>query len=80
MNATDSEQLVAALRELLAVERVPRVTLRVEEAAAALGVSRDTFDEKVKPELRIIRRGRLVLVPMRELERWATEQAAKPLG
>lgn len=58
---------------------VQRVTLTPLEAAAALGVSRDFFDEHVKPELRVVRRGRLVLVPVRELERWADENAARVL-
>ena len=54
-----------------------RITLTAQESAAALGVSRDFFDEHVKPELRLIRRGRLVLVPVRELERWAEASAAR---
>lgn len=58
---------------------VQRVTLTPIEAAAALGVSRDFFDEHVKPELRLIRRGRLVLVPVGELERWANASAERTL-
>jgi len=54
-----------------------RLTLSPTEAAAALGVSRDFFDEHVKHELRVVRRGRLVLVPVRELERWIDASAAK---
>lgn len=54
---------------------VPRVALSPAEAAAALGVGPDFFDEHVAPELRLIRRGRKRLVPVRELERWATESA-----
>ncbi|MGZ4380863.1 MAG: hypothetical protein ACXVZ2_06835 [Gaiellaceae bacterium] len=43
-----------------------------------LGVSRDFFDEHVKPELRIIRRGRkTILIPLAELERWVDESAAR---
>ncbi len=57
----------------------PRLTLSPQEAADALGVSRDYFDAHVKPELRVIRRGRLVLVPVRELERWVDENAAAVL-
>jgi excisionase family DNA binding protein len=55
---------------------VPRLTLTPVEAAASLGVSRDYFDEHVRDELRLIRRGRLVLVPVKELERWADQSAA----
>jgi excisionase family DNA binding protein len=56
---------------------VPRLTLTPEEAAQSLGVSRDFFDQHVKPELRVVRRGRLVLIPLRELERWAEASAAR---
>ena len=56
---------------------VPRVTLRPEEAAASLGVSRDYFDEHIGPELAWIRRGRLKLVAVSELERWAERNAAR---
>ena len=59
---------------------VARLTLSPQEAADALGVSRDYFDAHVKPELRVIRRGRLVLVPVRELERWVDENAAQVLS
>jgi excisionase family DNA binding protein len=57
-----------------------RVTLSPQEAAEALGVSRDFFDEHVKPELRVVRRGRLVLVPVRELEKWVDENAARTVA
>jgi len=56
--------------------KVLRLTLTPQEAAEALGVSRDFFDNHVKPELRVVRRGRLVLVPVRELERWVDANAA----
>jgi hypothetical protein len=60
---------------------IPRVALRVpEEAAAALGVSADFFGAHVRGELRLIRRGRLVLVLVSELERWGRENAARTLG
>ncbi len=49
------------------------------EAAASLGMSRDSFDRYVKPELRLIRRGRLVLIPVSELERWIERSAALTL-
>lgn len=58
----------------------PRITLTPNEAAEALGVSRDFFDEHVKPEVRVIRRGRLVLVPVRELERWVDASAARTVA
>jgi excisionase family DNA binding protein len=56
---------------------VPRLALSPAEAAASLGCSRDYFDERVAPELRVVRRGRRVLVPIAELERWLDRNAAR---
>lgn len=58
---------------------VPRITLSPDEAAKALGVSRDYFDEHIAAELRIIRKGRRKLIPVRELEAWAERSAARTL-
>jgi hypothetical protein len=64
-----------------AIRSVPRVALRVpSEAAFALGVSPDYFDQHIRHELKLIRRGRLVLVSMRELERWAFANEAAALA
>lgn len=48
----------------------PRLALSPDEAAAVLGVSRDYLDEHILHELRSVRRGRRILIPVRELERW----------
>lgn len=40
------------------------------EAAQLLGVSEDYLDEHIRPEVRVVRVGRRVLFPMKELERW----------
>lgn len=62
-------------------EGIPRLALLVPvEASEAIGVSPDYFDEHVRPELRLIRRGRKVLVSVRELERWLEASAARTLG
>jgi excisionase family DNA binding protein len=55
----------------------PRLALSPDEAAASLGVSRDHFDEHIAHELRIVRRGRRRIVPLRELERWLDQEAAR---
>ena len=55
----------------------PRLALSLDEAAATLGVSPDYFDEHVRPELRIVRRGRRVLIAVAELERWLQTSAAR---
>jgi excisionase family DNA binding protein len=58
---------------------IPRITLSREEAATALGMSLDSFERHVQSELRLIRRGRLRLVPVSELERWAEQAAERTL-
>ncbi|HET7052508.1 MAG TPA: hypothetical protein VFI09_01155 [Solirubrobacterales bacterium] len=58
---------------------IPRIALTPPEAAAALGVGPDFFDQNVAPELRLVRRGRKRLVPVRELERWTAENAERAL-
>jgi hypothetical protein len=59
---------------------IPRIALTPPEAAAAIGVGPDFFDQNVAPELRLIRRGRKRLVPVAELERWVAASAAAPIA
>jgi excisionase family DNA binding protein len=54
---------------------VKRLALNADEAAEALGVSRDFFDKHLIHELRCVRRGRRLLFPVTELERWLLDQA-----
>lgn len=56
-------------------EPVPRLLLRRPEAAAALGMSLDTYERYVQPFVKTVRVGRLVLVAPSELERWVREHA-----
>ena len=58
---------------------VARVALTREEAAAALGMSLDSFERYVQPELQLVRRGNLRLVPVRALEQWASDKAERLL-
>jgi len=58
---------------------IPRIALTPSEAAAAIGVGPDFFDENVAPHLRLIRRGRKLLVPVRELEQWVIENSEEPM-
>jgi len=60
---------------------LPRLSISPGEAAEMLGVSRDFFDEHVKPELRIVRRGsKTILIPVAELERWLDTSATRFSG
>jgi hypothetical protein len=56
-----------------------RIALTRSEAAAALGMSIDSFERYVQPELRVIRRGRMRLYLERDLEQWAEQNAALTL-
>ena len=58
---------------------VPRKALRPEEAAKSLGVSLDFFQEHIQPELKVIRRGRVRMIPVSELDRWLAENATAAL-
>jgi excisionase family DNA binding protein len=61
----------------MVVAPVPRLLLTKEEAAAALGMSVDSFERYVMPQLRAVRKGRLRLFPIAELERWVAENLAR---
>jgi excisionase family DNA binding protein len=58
------------------VVSVPRIALTRREAAASLGVGLTFFEEQVQPELRLVRRGSKVLVPLAEVERWCSDNAS----
>lgn len=66
----------AALRDH---DVVPTLALRPEQAARALGVSRSFFFESILPELRVVRCGRVRLVPVRSLHDWLDRNAARPM-
>jgi excisionase family DNA binding protein len=65
-------QTVEAVAALLA-----RKTFTPHEAAACHGVSRDFFDEHIRNDLRVIRKGRKVLIPVSEIDNWI-ERFATP--
>jgi hypothetical protein len=58
---------------------VPRLALTRQEAAKALGMGVTSFEQYVQPNVRAVRRGKLRLFPVRELERWLDENAAMTL-
>lgn len=60
--------------------RVAPIALTKTDAAAALGISIDSLERHVIPQIRVIRRGKLVLVPTRELTRWVEENAEGLVG
>jgi excisionase family DNA binding protein len=54
----------------------PRLALTRSEAARSLGMSLDSFERHVQSQIRLVRRGKLRLVPIAELERWLEANAA----
>jgi hypothetical protein len=56
-----------------------RLALSFAEAADSLGMSVDHFRRHVLPDLRVVRSGRLRLVPIAELDDWIDRHAARAL-
>jgi excisionase family DNA binding protein len=54
-----------------------RITLTKAEAAEALGVSVDHLERHVLAEVKVIRSGRLRLIPVAELDAWIARNAAR---
>lgn len=82
MNVIDASRPVS-IAELLAahqVDVVPLLALSPEQAAGSIGVSRNFFDKSILPELRIVYRGRKRIIPVRELNRWLEENAARAIA
>lgn len=55
------------------------VCVTKQQAAELLGVSIDSFERHIQPDLPVIRRGRVRLFAMAELERWAIEAGERTL-
>jgi hypothetical protein len=53
----------------------PALALNVQDAAASLSVSWDTWRDHIEPNVRIVRLGRRKLVPVTELQRWLDDHA-----
>ena len=58
------------------IAAVERLLYTREEAAAALGMSVDTFERRVQPFIRVVPCGALVQVPPDELRRWVRANSA----
>jgi hypothetical protein len=74
-----SEQARVPERSRAEEKAVQVLALRPDDAARALGVSRSFFFAEILPELRVVRRGRLRLVPLRSLDEWIDRNAARGL-
>jgi hypothetical protein len=57
----------------------PAIAVSRETAAEMVGMSIDSFERYVQSEVKIIRRGKLRLIPVDELRRWAEANAERTL-
>jgi excisionase family DNA binding protein len=62
-----------------AIRQLPRLALTKNEAAESLGMSVDSLERYVMPHVRVVRRGRLVLISVNELQAWLEQNAARTL-
>lgn len=51
------------------------IALRKRDAAACLGMSEDSFERYVQWDVRVVRRGKITLYPVAELQRWVERHA-----
>lgn len=83
LSATDTVSVSGALRRWKMPGAQPRndgrLALSIDDAARVLSVSRDSFERHVMKDVRVVRVGRRLLVPMSELEKWIDRSAATPL-
>jgi hypothetical protein len=59
---------------------IPRLGLSRAEAAAALGISLDSFERHVQPTLPMVYRGKHRIISVTALERWLDQQAEASHG
>ena len=57
--------------------RTRPLLLRRGDAAQIVSMSIDSFERYVQPDIKIVIKGRLKLIPYSELERWVGENAVK---
>jgi excisionase family DNA binding protein len=56
-------------------ERVDALAISREEAAERLGVSLDSFERHVQPQIRTVRVGRRILIPVAAVEAFVEGEA-----
>lgn len=56
-----------------------RLALRKPEAAAALGISDESFDRYVRPSLPVVYLGSIRVYPVRAIEQWLERERSSPM-
>jgi excisionase family DNA binding protein len=59
--------------------QLEKLAYSLDEAAEALGVSRDYFDDHIRHELKLVRRGRRVFVAKTALQAWLDQAGERVL-
>lgn len=77
--STSAASQMPRARHLAAESRVAELLLRKPAAAEAMSMSTDSLERYVMPEIRVVRVGALVLVPVVELQRWVELHAARTI-
>lgn len=80
-----TDELAGALRlalepllaHLIATHSEKRITLTIDEACKAMGISKPTFRQYVMPELRLYFVGRKPLIPVSELQKHVEREARR---
>jgi hypothetical protein len=75
MTGWPSDGAAASAERFLVIAPVPRIALTQQEACAALGCSEEFFVEHIRPNMRVVRRGRKRLFPVDELRRVIDQMA-----
>lgn len=79
MAAEDQSQSAGRTRSPSGRASSPSVPARLlykrVDAAEQLAMSEDSFERYVQPHIKLVVKGRMTLVPHRELERWVSENA-----
>lgn len=77
MTAPIQPALAAKAQLAVIATGVPRFALTREEAAQSIGMSVDSFERYVQPDLKLVRRGKIRLVPVTEIQRWLDENSER---
>lgn len=81
MQAEDSGKRVEArIQPYDGFTAVRQLALRFSDAARTLGISVESFERYVEPEIKILRLGTMKLVPVVELEQFIADKALRVGG